>query len=1564
MTETQKRIEAYQKALPGIREKVTAVAMLLALSVIMLTSASFAWLTISRAPEVSQVATNVAANGNLEIALATGDGKEAPDESKVGDSAATKGQTTAGANITWGNLINLNDPSYGLENLVLKPAQLNEGKLLEEPLFGAEYTEDGRIEKLNSKFAYTSWYVPEGSTEGIFGTENTTFGVRAISSVEVEFRGADAAQVELKEKIEAAKDKNNLAANKYANLAKNSAYMNSLAAMMGKYLTATLNYGEVDDFAQADVENLRNMYSEFLECYDLEAEAIAMLINAQMEIKNISGVAEYDKEKVYAFDKNTNPLPEGVTIKNLDIFVKDRNTIKNDLVKLDELIENAKYSYADLDNAKIIDNLVDVGKCKVGDKTVDQLAADKSDAIALVMGGGTHETRITNGILKNFEERTGGNIDVNMTIKAKYLVEVSLKAHVCTDVNPEELSYFESDAEEAESNLSNMGTEIETAQDTYGLAIDLWVRTNASGSYLTLEGNVLTEREEVLATGKDSDGNEVDIYTISRAVEDGSSEIPISESYDLYKVISEGENGEEVVTWYNAETYSIFELEDGEVPKRKLITIITVTGYEGENRVWNGSQYSEILSTDATTQGSGSCYVYYADTPEDQARSLELLSAFNVAFINQNGKLLATAKMDTERFFAESGRVTVPLVLDPAKSTEIGTDDSGNKVYGITALEKNVATRITAIVYLDGTKLGNENVLSASDIQGQLNIQFGSSQILDPIEDEGLQSKYRTITAAVSRADGETGDFEFDTDDNLTVNVEITVDGEAPKNMEAFFIRQINTSQGSREETFMLEDEDLDGKWTGSYEFDAPGKYILRTVKLDGQEYVLDEPKEIVVKGFTVESFSYGETTNGEINGNKYKIMTAEGFGSTSLRLKFASDDVEKMPKTVQGKFLRSDGVAVNVNFSYNASGPNAGFWTGSVTFLNSGEYTLQYLVLDGEYTELAEGLWKYADITLGMRVAIYTTSPTKFKFVPSEMTEEQRNLGMQVKIYDNAGTEKKNLSGVSLTFGMRGSATKTMDTDLVWNGEYYTGNLESLAGGPGIWEFRNVTISSNTINAAITSPTFTIQSPEPPEYYDENTASYQYVSKGSAVMSIRVTNSSAASAGAYIVNNNKPNDKIWVDGLIGAEFTTTGGKPGNTWNFAVPEDAEGWQDGNWTLVEVRMWDVFAASGEQYTEEDPLVFDLSDEDIKTKVVQQINVKVFEEQGKNFSENGFLVPYTLNEGSISVEITDFEGEAILKNDGSLAVSDVVMTFTYINGTSKTYGGYESESLNNGTTGATIPVELGGTSINFTQSLEETFLYAGKYETKLEFKINGTPITTSTSGVKLTGTLPKITVSTIVPSVKITDISNKDVEISVDNTTAQTTEDTSQTTGSGCNATTTFTKNIAHQKATPTISSDGLTANVYFKCFHDGTETYTGDRKYHCYYSYETYGAPQVTLTLNNITNYSSAQLDFKDSSNKINQRIYSTTTSAKNVDTLYHELWYETLSAFTWNSSSKTSTRVVGYSWDKAGRVTESPNATGKKIPAGTITANQLTVVGSDGNTYVFTIPTITIYNPY
>ena len=98
MNETKKRIAEYKKKLPKLKEKVLATALLVVLAFAMATTSTFAWLVLSRAPEVTGATTALAANGNLEIALVGPDGAE-PLSSAVGDSQLPIAQR----NLTWGN---------------------------------------------------------------------------------------------------------------------------------------------------------------------------------------------------------------------------------------------------------------------------------------------------------------------------------------------------------------------------------------------------------------------------------------------------------------------------------------------------------------------------------------------------------------------------------------------------------------------------------------------------------------------------------------------------------------------------------------------------------------------------------------------------------------------------------------------------------------------------------------------------------------------------------------------------------------------------------------------------------------------------------------------------------------------------------------------------------------------------------------------------------------------------------------------------------------------------------------------------------------------------------------------------------------------------------------------------------------------------------------------------------------------------------------------------------------------------------------------------------------------
>lgn len=113
-----------------LKQKLMAAAAMMLISVLMLSSASFAWFSISVAPDVKNIKTKVTANENFEIAL--GETAPAPGaEPALGDT---------GKNETWGGLVTFTDDA--LAGTGIGPATvLADAKT---KLVSATYGADGR----------------------------------------------------------------------------------------------------------------------------------------------------------------------------------------------------------------------------------------------------------------------------------------------------------------------------------------------------------------------------------------------------------------------------------------------------------------------------------------------------------------------------------------------------------------------------------------------------------------------------------------------------------------------------------------------------------------------------------------------------------------------------------------------------------------------------------------------------------------------------------------------------------------------------------------------------------------------------------------------------------------------------------------------------------------------------------------------------------------------------------------------------------------------------------------------------------------------------------------------------------------------------------------------------------------------------------------------------------------------------------------------------------------------------------------------------------------------------
>ena len=119
----KKHMDSQEKPKTLKRRFMAATSMLL-ISAVLLTVTSYAWFVMSTAPEVTGITTNVAANGSLEIALLTTETRQDLSTIKTASGQSLVNNKTV-ANNTWGNLIDLNDQSYGLGEIALLPSRLD-----------------------------------------------------------------------------------------------------------------------------------------------------------------------------------------------------------------------------------------------------------------------------------------------------------------------------------------------------------------------------------------------------------------------------------------------------------------------------------------------------------------------------------------------------------------------------------------------------------------------------------------------------------------------------------------------------------------------------------------------------------------------------------------------------------------------------------------------------------------------------------------------------------------------------------------------------------------------------------------------------------------------------------------------------------------------------------------------------------------------------------------------------------------------------------------------------------------------------------------------------------------------------------------------------------------------------------------------------------------------------------------------------------------------------------------------------------------------------------------------
>ena len=641
-----------------IKTKLMAAICMLLVSSIMMVSTTYAWFTLSTAPEVTGINTAVGANGNLEMALLPKDGQLTSITSSAGDSV----QDIEKRNVTWGNLVDLSDNSvYGLDSITLYPAALN-----------ATYGADGNLESFGSIMLQTPSYGSDGrvaqltpnTVNGYYDAAeknfmpNNHFGVRAVGTAsgmtdrQLVYRNArSAASTAAAQAKSTASSSLNNNGSTLANIAIKKGTgsdsfdmddLNSMKAIVDDLLGTDTKIGSL--------EYIETAYMQYILAYS--ASAAVTDLDKEEAAQAYKGV----QALVDATDATLTSVVSGLSGVSLptelstaiDKFNTTKTNVTSAQTKLNTLIGESKATYTWSEISDVLLLLADPDNMEVNGIKAGQIMQDDnmSDLVNSVASGGLKVTmRTGGGVYADIADQCGDFTASVVIEEVSYnnltLKNMTARMETVSSQKPAYLTGIGSVVENAGAPASGNTTE-QPITDMFGYVIDLAFRTNAT------ESNLLLQQEAVDR-----------IY---------------------------GDNA-----------------NDGTMGHGSNMTFTTVS----------------------------------TELNETQIR--ELLGAIRLVFFTpgaESNTVIVCAKLDATNAKLENGTWTANIVLYTESKVEGVVTETEADSNVIMALTQNTAHALSVLVYLDGNKVGNEDVAAsaATSLVGQLNLQFASSATLVPMD--------------------------------------------------------------------------------------------------------------------------------------------------------------------------------------------------------------------------------------------------------------------------------------------------------------------------------------------------------------------------------------------------------------------------------------------------------------------------------------------------------------------------------------------------------------------------------------------------------------------------------------------------------------------------------------------------------------------------------------------------------------------------------------------------------------------------------------------------------------
>lgn len=750
-----------------LKQKLMAAISMLLVSSLMMVTSTYAWFTLSTAPEVTGITTAVGANGNLEMALLPIDGTTATIDanSGVGDAINEDRSNVAEANVTWGNLVDLSDTTvYGLDKITLFPSALNledDGKtigaaLLTTPQYGA----DGRISEL-AKNTLTGVYSQNAFTpdEG----NNTSYGVRAVGTAS----GMTDRQLDYRNARSAANTARTQAASSAATaLSSNGSALANIAIQYG------MN-GVAAEFKAADLASLRaiiNALNGDSGVFELIEKAymqyiLAYAASSQTGTEDTAWLGI--KGLVEATDATLSSVQAGLTTHSVTLpgTAADMITDYNDMVaavaeadtELKGLEEQAEanpektFTWAEIKTA--MEPLVNPSMMKINGFLASEVKDNISDLVSSVtsQGGLTVVMESGAGVFADIADHTE-DYQASVNIEKVEYNGVALNNMAAR---------MKTDSEKAPNyNLVVLGEAVTAAgapasgaqgtmpiTDMYGYVIDLAFRTNAAESNLLLQQKAV-DRIYSDNTNEDTMGHGATM-TFKATTPDFTDD-QVKTLMSAIRIVFFDPGTKNVVTYAKLDAANATFDTNGWTAKICL--------YE---KTEGGTQYKPTTYDPAATG-----VIYYAQTSTTTYTAVEGVNASNFdSYTNlytKNGEEYIAVGSDATyvegtTYYAGNTTASYEEITDftgltegaPVYVKETATDGETLKTDNvIMPLSQNLAQRLSVLVYLDGTKVTNGSVAAtaATSMTGSMNLQFASSATLVPMDYANLHTPGTTNT--------------------------------------------------------------------------------------------------------------------------------------------------------------------------------------------------------------------------------------------------------------------------------------------------------------------------------------------------------------------------------------------------------------------------------------------------------------------------------------------------------------------------------------------------------------------------------------------------------------------------------------------------------------------------------------------------------------------------------------------------------------------------------------------------------------------------------------------------